>query len=172
MGRYRPSRHDLDRKRRVTAHQQASIDEIQLGQTVLRRGECRTNYAIINDLARRLGVKNMFPPESDEPFFDFMLEKTGLTWKTLKERGGHVFPEVFKKYEKSGFSTPSRKVELANSLMANLGMDPLPGYREPDESPLSTPELAREVSAHHHDRVAGLPCTAIRKGATSPSCAT
>ena len=41
-----------------TAHQQASIDEIQLGQTVLRRGECRTNYAIINDLARRLAVPN------------------------------------------------------------------------------------------------------------------
>jgi anaerobic selenocysteine-containing dehydrogenase len=128
----------------VTAHQQASIDEIQLGQTVLRRGECRTNYAIINDLARRLGVGNMFPSESDEPFFDFMLEKTGLTWKALKERGGYVFPTVYKKYEQNGFGTPSKKVELANSRMANLGMDPLPGYREPDESPLSTPDLARE----------------------------
>jgi anaerobic selenocysteine-containing dehydrogenase len=128
----------------VTAHQQASINEIQMGQTVVRRGECRTNYAIINDLARRLGVKNMFPPESDEPFFDFMLEKTGLTWKELKEKGGYVFPDRYRKYERNGFSTPSKKVELANSRMKNLGMDPLPGYREPDESPLSTPELAKE----------------------------
>jgi anaerobic selenocysteine-containing dehydrogenase len=85
----------------------------------------------------------MFPPESDEPFFDFMLEKTGLTWKALKERGGYVFPTVYKKYEQSGFNTPSKKVELANSLMASLGMDPLPGYREPAESPLSTPDLAK-----------------------------
>jgi anaerobic selenocysteine-containing dehydrogenase len=128
----------------VTAHQQASINEIQMGQTVIRRGECRTNYTIINDLARRLGVKNMFPPESDEPFFDFMLENTGLTWKELKEKGGYVFPDHYKKYEKNGFNTPSKKVELANSKMKNLGMDPLPGYREPDESPLSTPELAKK----------------------------
>lgn len=126
----------------VTAHQQASINEIQMGQTVLRRGECRSNYAIINDLARRLGVKNMFPPESDAPFFDFMLEKTGLTWKALKEKGGFVFPERFRKYEKDGFHTPSGKVELVNSRMKTLGMDPLPRYREPAESPLSTPELA------------------------------
>lgn len=128
----------------VTAHQQASINEIQMGQTVVRLGECRTNYAIINDLARRLGVKKMFPPESDEPFFDFMLEKTGLTWKELKESGGHRFPDRYRKYEANGFSTPSRKVELANSRMGERGMDPLPGYREPDESPLSTPELAAD----------------------------
>jgi len=44
----------------VTSHQQASYNAIQMGQTVVRLGECRTNYAIINDLAKRLGVKNMF----------------------------------------------------------------------------------------------------------------
>ncbi len=136
----------------VTAHQQASIDEIQIGQTVLRRGECRTNYAIINDLARRLGVANMFPPESDEPFFDFMLEKTGLTWKALKERGGYIFPTVYKKYEKHGFGTPSKKVELANSLMANDRNGPparIPGARrEPPEHARACPG----VSAHHYHR--------------------
>ena len=61
----------------------------------------------------------------------------------MKERGGHTFPEVYRKYEKSGFGTPSRKVELANNKMKSLGMDPLPTYREPDESPVSTPELAK-----------------------------
>jgi len=128
----------------VTSHQQASHNMIQMGQTVVRLGECRTNYAIINDLAKRLGVKNMFPPESDEPFFNYLLEKTGLTWKELKEKGGFAFPDVYKKYEKNGFGTPSKKVEFANSKMRDLGFDPLPTYREPDESPVSTPELARE----------------------------
>ncbi len=128
----------------VASHQQASYNAIQMGQTVVRLGECRTNYAIINDLAKRLGVKNMFPPESDEPFFDFLLEKTGLTWKQLKEKGGFCFPDVYKKYEKNGFSTPSKKVEFANSKMKDLGFDPLPTYREPDEGPISTPDLAKE----------------------------
>jgi anaerobic selenocysteine-containing dehydrogenase len=126
----------------VTSHHQASYNAIQIGQTVVRLGECRTNYAIINDLAKRLGVRNMFPPESDEPFFNFLLEKTGLTWKELKARGGYSFPEVYKKYERNGFNTSSKKVELANSKMRSLGMDPLPTYHEPDESPISTPELA------------------------------
>jgi len=128
----------------VTAHHQASYNAIQMGQTVLRLGECRTNYAIINHLAQRLGVKHMFSPESDEPFFDYLLGKTGLTWKELKDRGGYSFPDVYKKHEKNRFNTPSQKVELANSRMRNLGMEPLPGYREPDESPISTPELAKE----------------------------
>jgi anaerobic selenocysteine-containing dehydrogenase len=73
-----------------------------------------------------------------------LLEKTGLKWKELKERGGHYFPNVYKRYERNGFNTPSKKVELANSKMKNLGMDFLPRYREPDESPISTPELAKE----------------------------
>jgi anaerobic selenocysteine-containing dehydrogenase len=128
----------------VACHIQASYNAIQIGQAVVREGECRSNYAIMNELARRLGIENMFPPESDIPFFDFMLEKTGLTWKILKEKGGHYFPDVFRKYERNGFSTPSKKVELANSKMKKLGADPLPVHREPSESPISTPELARE----------------------------
>ena len=128
----------------VACHIQASYNAIQIGQAVVRQGECRSNYAIMNDLARRLGLKNMFPPESDEPFFNFMIEKTGLTWKILKEKGGHTFPDIFKKYEKNGFNTPSKKVEFANSRMKKLGVDPLPVHREPSESPISTPELARE----------------------------
>jgi anaerobic selenocysteine-containing dehydrogenase len=128
----------------VACYHQASYNVVRSGQTVLRLGECRTNYAIINDLAQRLGVKNMFPPESDEPFFDFMLEKAGLTWKELKKRGGYHFPREYKKYQRDGFNTPSGKVELANSRMKNLGLDPLPRYREADESPISTPELAKQ----------------------------
>ena len=118
-----------------------------MGQTVLRLGECRTNYSIINDIAKRLGVKHMFPPESDEQFFDFMLEKTGFTWKKLKDKGGYYFHDGFreyKKYERDGFNTPSGKVELANSKMKNLGFDPLPSYREPSESPINTPTLAKD----------------------------
>jgi anaerobic selenocysteine-containing dehydrogenase len=128
----------------VACHAQASYNAIQIGQAVVRCGEVRSNYSIMNDLARRLGLENMFPPESDEPFFDFMLGKTGLTWKTLKEKGGHTFPDVYKRYEKNGFNTPSKKVELANSKMRRLGFDPLPVYREPSESPVSTPDLAKE----------------------------
>ena len=40
-------------------------------------------------------------------------------------------PEAeYKKYEKTGFATPSGKVELKSSVLEELGFDPLPYYRE------------------------------------------
>jgi len=43
-----------------------------------------------------------------------------------------------------GFLTPSKKVEIYSEKLEKLGYDPLPVYREPAESPVSCPELARE----------------------------
>ena len=64
-------------------------------------------------------------------------------------RGGRTFagsatymelaPPKYQKYRQTGFATPSGKVELASSVLADLGFDPLPYYRElpvqPDEFP-------------------------------------
>ncbi len=43
-----------------------------------------------------------------------------------------------------GFQTPTGRIELWVSMFANLGLDPLPNYEEPTESPVSTPELYKE----------------------------
>jgi anaerobic selenocysteine-containing dehydrogenase len=43
-----------------------------------------------------------------------------------------------------GFDTPSGKFEITSSVLARYGYDPLPVYVEPQEGPLSTPELARQ----------------------------
>ncbi len=42
-----------------------------------------------------------------------------------------------------GFNTPSGKVEIASSMLAEHGHDALPVYTEPSEGPLANPELAR-----------------------------
>jgi anaerobic selenocysteine-containing dehydrogenase len=47
------------------------------------------------------------------------------------------------KHERSGFRTPSRRVEGYSMNLEKLGYDPLPTYREPPESP-SNVALARE----------------------------
>ena len=57
-----------------------------------------------------------------------------------------------KKYEtdgarragKPGFASPTGKVEFTSELLRSYGLDPLPTYKEPTESPISTPELAKE----------------------------
>ena len=54
------------------------------------------------------------------------------------------YPDMYRKYEARGFMTPSKKVEIYSERLEKLGYDPLPVYREPAESPLSKPDLARE----------------------------
>jgi len=50
----------------------------------------------------------------------------------------------YRKYEKKGFGTPSGKVEIYSSIFEKLGLDPLPSYKEPPETPVSAPELAKD----------------------------
>jgi len=54
------------------------------------------------------------------------------------------FADKYHKYETRGFFTPSKKVEILSKRFQDLGFDVLPVYREPAESPLGNPDLARE----------------------------
>ena len=58
---------------------------------------------------------------------------------------GVYFAEMeYKSYEKSGFATPSKKVELYSETLEKAGFDPLPTYNEPTQSAANTPDLARD----------------------------
>ena len=50
----------------------------------------------------------------------------------------------YRKYEKSGFNTPSGKMEFASTHLKEAGLDALPTYKEPGQSPVSTPKIARD----------------------------
>lgn len=111
-------------------------------QRVVQVGECRQDEEIMIDLARRLGLPGA--AESLEQLLDFRLEPLGLTFEQLKERHLVQPPQEYRKYERGGFRTPSRKVELFSKGLVRLGYDPLPTHREPPESPISAPGVARE----------------------------
>jgi anaerobic selenocysteine-containing dehydrogenase len=64
--------------------------------------------------------------------------------KVLKVAAFRDYPEMYKKYHSKGFMTPTKKVELYSERLEKLGYDPLPTYREPAESPVSRPNLAKE----------------------------
>ncbi|MCP4752784.1 MAG: molybdopterin-dependent oxidoreductase [Proteobacteria bacterium] len=119
-------------------------------QKIVRTGECRSDEEVFIDLARRLNLESGTDPLED--IFRQQLAGTaqnypefeGITFDDVKEKGFITVPIQYKKHEKRGFGTRSGKVELASSYLENLGYDPLPYYVEPPESPISTPELARE----------------------------
>jgi anaerobic selenocysteine-containing dehydrogenase len=80
-----------------------------------------------------------------EELYDYQLKPLGYTWEEFVSKVRYDDPLAgYKRYERSGFATPSGKVEIYSSILEELGYDPLPEYREPAESIISTPELAKE----------------------------
>ena len=130
-------------KSALSTHLQASYNHIHLQQKVVEVEDCWSDYKILNELAKRLGIGELMF-NSEEEYCDYLLKDTGLTFEEFKKRGTVSIPFIYRKYEKDGFATPSGKIELYSQRLKDLGFDPLPSYREPNESPVSTPELARQ----------------------------
>ncbi len=110
---------------------------------VIQVGECRTDHEMLNALAHRVGQGEHWW-DSFEQALDWILEPIGITWQEFKEMDYIRGDILNQKYEVKGFSTPSRKLELYSTVLEGMDYDPLPRFREPPESPYSTPELSRE----------------------------
>ena len=67
-----------------------------------------------------------------------------MNYKTLREKNFAYPKHEYRKYEKNGFKTPSRKLELYCKSLERMGYEPLPSYKEPPESPLSTPDILKK----------------------------
>ncbi|MFC1919825.1 molybdopterin-dependent oxidoreductase [Chloroflexota bacterium] len=104
--------------------------------------EDRTDFDFWRGIGIRMGQE--WPWKNLEELHDYQLKPLGYTWLEFLKVGWEVPPLEYKKYEKTGFATPSGKVEIYSSILEKLGYDPLPEYEEPAEGHLSTPELAKE----------------------------
>jgi anaerobic selenocysteine-containing dehydrogenase len=109
-------------------------------------GESWPEWNIYSELAKRLGFGDLFWNGDFEKCVDHILQPSRITYADLKKHPegqrlpGTARPDRY--YEKTGLTTPSGKVEIASSVLAEHGLEPLPVYREPAESPLSRPDLA------------------------------
>ncbi|MDH5750129.1 MAG: molybdopterin oxidoreductase, partial [Rhodospirillales bacterium] len=112
-------------------------------QKAVRIGECKSDEEIFVELARRMKLELCTEPVT--AVLDQQLKAgVGLTFDELKEKGFHKVPFRYRKYEDSGFNTPTGKIELYSTRLKEMGYDPLPSYEEPPESPLRSPEVAAE----------------------------
>jgi len=118
-------------------------------------GEARNDFFIQAELARRLGYDHLYP-QTEAELLKHVLKGSGFTLEDVRKAGGTVrSPTVmmqYKKWEKGllrpdgrpGFDTPSGKFEIASTILEEHGYNPLPVYTEPQESPISQPELAKK----------------------------
>lgn len=112
---------------------QAGISE----QAMQPPGECKNVVYFWHELAIRMGMGDAFPWSTPEEMFDYRFEPGGKTWADVVEAGrppnmhrGQAGDDGDRKYLKTGFATPSGKVELYSKVLEDLGFDPLPYYRE------------------------------------------
>ncbi|UCH47177.1 MAG: molybdopterin-dependent oxidoreductase [Betaproteobacteria bacterium] len=107
-------------------------------QALRPRGETRSLYSLITELAERLGLDGFNPWASEEAMINAVLDHpcTGhATVAALRTEGGiraldisHVANPTLE------FDTPSRKIEFFSEQAESLGLPPLPIYIE---SPVS-----------------------------------
>ena len=104
--------------------------------------EASSTFQFWTDLAHRMGFGDEFPWQTLEEMLDYRLSRSGRTFADFAKTTYMEFePPVFRKYRKTGFATPSGKVELASSILGDLGFDPVPYYRELPERPEDYPYL-------------------------------
>jgi len=111
--------------------------------------ESRSEFRFWKELANKMGMGEVFPWQTDEEVVDLELKSSGLSYQELKEEkiaGAYYMEKKYgmEGYEVKGFSTPSRKIEIYSETFEKAGFDPLPTYREPDQSPLRTSQLSQK----------------------------
>ncbi|MBN1631039.1 MAG: molybdopterin-dependent oxidoreductase [Thermoleophilia bacterium] len=111
---------------------------------VAQIGECRSDIDILSGIAHRLGLGRFYGDDLHAAL-DMYLEPMGISFAELVRHPGVVSSTTkYRKHLGRGFNTPSGKVELYSSLCEQWGYEPLPVYHEPEETPVSAPEMLHE----------------------------
>lgn len=122
-------------------------------------GESKPDPVIFTELAALMGLDG-FGALTPRQWLEKALEPAaplGITLERLEREGplrNPLAPAVA--WADKKFKTPTGKIELFSERALADGADPLPVYREPAESPVSRPELARRfpfqlLTCHHRE---------------------
>ena len=109
-------------------------------------GEALPNTEIFRRLAARMGLTDTVLREDDQTLLRQALDTTDarmrpVTLETLRAQGWVRLdlPMPHLPFADGGFLTPSGKCEFHSERMAAMGLDPLPSYTPPYESPERDP---------------------------------
>ncbi len=112
-------------------------------------GEAKPNWEVFHLLARRMGFDDACFGDTDEDIIRQAIATDyaplrGITFDQLKQQGWARLnlPETFAPFADGRFLTPSGKCEFFSETLEQAGLDPLPAFIPPRESPDSAPELA------------------------------
>jgi|GEM_PF-301796 len=154
-----PAATSLEREALISATRCQFRGIVQYRKPIIKTpvGEARSDAQIILDLGCHLGMSEQFWHGDLQASIHEQAETlTPELWEEVqnKPEGVNIFGAVTmddglegqtdRVYEIKGFPTFSGKVEFDSEELRQAGYDGLPIYREPTESPLSTPEMAKK----------------------------
>jgi anaerobic selenocysteine-containing dehydrogenase len=90
--------------------------------------ECWPDIKILNELGKAVTSPDSWYPH-EGALLDAILAPAGLNFGQFAKRGYLKGTAQFRKYETSGFKTPTGKVELSLSQAEKLQIRPLPGFK-------------------------------------------
>jgi anaerobic selenocysteine-containing dehydrogenase len=122
-------------------------------------GECRDDREVAIEIGKRMGM-DISPWDTLKDYLNWMLKYQRITYDELlqKPNATLTLPRNYERYRTSTppFSTPTGKAELYSSIFQAMGVDPLPVFQEPPESPVRTPELFKKFPfIYTHYRIHG-----------------
>jgi anaerobic selenocysteine-containing dehydrogenase len=113
-------------------------------------GAAKPNSEIFRQLAARMRLDHPVMRDDDQTLIRQALDGggrnlDGVTFEALRERGWMrlALPRPYVPFAEGGFLTPSGRCEFVSERLAAMGLDPLPTYTPPYESPERAPELAQ-----------------------------
>ena len=105
-------------------------------QMVPRRGEARSDMWIVFQLAKHLGMGELFFDGDVEKGFAHLLAPLGLDLETLRAKPEGVrvpLTHAYRKYRQTGFATQTGKAELYSELLHRHGYPAVPDFVPPAE---------------------------------------
>ena len=109
--------------------------------------ECWPDWKFYSELGRRMGYGEYFPWNTDEEIVTNWLGPSGMTMQQLAmehPEGMYFASRCYDINAKNQIRTPSGKIEIYSETLAKAGYDPIPVYKEPSQSPVNNPKLAKE----------------------------
>ena len=116
-------------------------------------GDTKSDLTVMRELGATLRPHLWGKYKTDAEFINAIkLKPLGIKLEDLQEAGGWHVDYEYEKYDKGllrpdgqkGFLTPTGRIELYSTMIETWGEDALPYYKEPPQSPVSTPEYAEE----------------------------
>ncbi len=108
--------------------------------------ESKPIWQIWSELGHKAGLGEYFPWKSDDEVAEHFFSTSGVTMEQLKEHPeGVYFGKVdYNIYDKIGFGTDTKKIEIYSGRMEELGFPGIPTHVEPQQSRAADPVMGEQ----------------------------